>query len=311
MVQPDTKKTLNEKFTILLDEVSSLKRPLILDGAVGTMLDDLGVDVGDKLWSGKAPLDSSEDLYRVHREYVEAGADVITTCTFRTTQRAFAIAHMPKGAWREATKAAVAQAKKAAGENAVIAGSISPLEDCFRYKLAPNAKTAYEEHYLLAEALAKAGVDILWLETFASGRELLAAARAAKDVGENAGIPFSASYVTNKDGEILSGDNTPLLIEQLCELGALSICVNCIPPWFVSPSLRVLERHTTVPFGIYANIGRAEAHQGWHGHAHMTPKDYWELSNSWFNRGAKILGSCCGSTPDHTRAISRGFKSRS
>jgi methionine synthase I (cobalamin-dependent) len=299
-------------FVEALREAVSNRRPLVLDGALGTELYNRGADTRASLWTGMAPLRDAALLAAIHAEYAEAGADILATCTFRTTPRAFAAAGLRDGSWRDAVNAAAGIARRAArATGAMVVGSVGPLEDCFRPELAPDAAVAEEEHFALAAQLVDAGVDALLLETFSSGAELIAAARAAARAGERKKVPFVASVVTRSDGALLSGEPLAETGRTLLAIGAIAVGVNCVPPRFVDAALGILLDTGAAPVSIYANLGRAEAAQGWSGDAHMNPEEYAELAAGWASRGAAIVGSCCGSTPAHTAALVRAVAKRS
>ncbi|MCP4600988.1 MAG: homocysteine S-methyltransferase family protein [Proteobacteria bacterium] len=105
-------------FEVLLRRAKSHGRPVILDGGVGTELDNRGVDTRSSLRSGLAPLTEPSLLKAIHAEYVAAGAEILTASTFRTTQRAYKGAGEPSNRWREAVRAAVSIARSAVGTRA-------------------------------------------------------------------------------------------------------------------------------------------------------------------------------------------------
>jgi len=288
----------------LLHRAAAQGRPLILDGATGTALAQLGVDTTSALWSGLAPLEHADLLGRVHRAHVEAGADLLTTCTFRTTRRAFRAAGRAEGEWRRAAAAAVRIAREAAGGRALVLGAIAPLEDCWRPDLAPSGSACMAEHVLLATELASSGVDVLWLETFGALGELEAAARAAEEAGSLHGIGFCASLTTGEDGSLLSGEPLEDAVACLRERGAAVISINCVPPWLVDRALdRLLPCAAGTPVGVYASLARAEPTQFWRGSAYLEPADYAELAAGWVARGALLIGACCGSAAEHVAAL--------
>jgi S-methylmethionine-dependent homocysteine/selenocysteine methylase len=291
-------------FEDLLRQAVSAQRPLLLDGATGTALNQAGVDTSSAAWSGLVPLEHAELLERIHRDHVAAGADILTTCTFRTTRRAFRAANRPEDEWRRAADAAVRIARAAAGNRAVVAGSIAPLEDCWRPERSPAGSTAVAEHVLLAAELVSAGVDVLWLETFGTLRELDAAAQAAGEAGALLGTSFAASVTTLEDGSLLSGEPIEDAVTLLRDRGAKLISVNCIPAWFVDRALdRVLACAGDTPIGVYASLARAEPLQVWTGSAFLEPDDYAELAVGWVKRGVSVIGACCGSTAEHVAAL--------
>lgn len=285
-------------------------RPLILDGAVGTALDDRGADTSAPLWSARAPLDHLALLEAIHAEHAEAGADLLTTCTFRTTPRSFAAAGRPDGQWRDAARAAVEIARRAAqATGALVLGSVGPLEDCYRPDLSPDPATAEREHGELIGELVAGGVVAILLETFPCNAEAIAAARAAaRAQGPRGPIPFGASFVTRADGALLSGEPLANAVEAIADLGASFVGVNCVPPGHVDAALGILVAWGRLPIAVYANLGRAQNGQDWSGSAYLDPAAYAALALRWVDRGASIIGSCCGSTPAHTAALAAHWR---
>jgi S-methylmethionine-dependent homocysteine/selenocysteine methylase len=288
----------------LLDRARQAGRPVILDAATGTELEALGVDTDSPLWSGLASLERAELLGRIHRAHVAAGAQVLTTCTFRTTRRAFQAAGDYGERWRRAAAAAVRIAREAAGDRALVAGSIAPLEDCWHPELAPHGQACRAEHALLATELVSAGVDALWLETFGSIGEVTAAAAAAHEAGSLLGVPFAVGLTTDGEGALLSGEPLEDAVAELRELGAAAISINCVPAWFVDRALpRLLACAADTPVGVYASLARAEPAQCWDGSAFLAPADYAELAAEWVRQGVRLIGACCGSNAEHIAAL--------
>jgi S-methylmethionine-dependent homocysteine/selenocysteine methylase len=291
-------------FVETLGQARKSGRALVLDGATGTALDQQGVDTGTPLWSGMAPLDHPELLARIHAEHVAAGADILTSCTFRTTRRAFRAAGQADGLWKLAAAEAVRIAREMAADQALVAGSIAPLEDCWRADLAPSGPACRAEHALLASELVAAGVDVLWLETFGALGELVAAAEAAVEIGAAQGVPFAAALTTDEDGSLLTGEPLEEAALRLRELGAALIAINCVPARFVDRALpRLLESAGETPIGVYASLATAEPTQRWSGSNYVEPTDYAELAAQWLQHGLGLIGACCGSTAAHVAAL--------
>ena len=149
------------------DEPQGEPPMLILDGATGTELDRRGVDVTLPLWSARAMIDAPEVLEEIHGDYLRAGADAIVTNTFRTHERSLARAGLP-GESGPLTRAAVeiaCRARDAVRPEALVFGSVSPLEDCYCPELAPDRSTCTEEHTRMIVDLVDAGVDHVLIET--------------------------------------------------------------------------------------------------------------------------------------------------
>ena len=296
-------RTRPHRFVELLQQRATAGSVVILDGAVGTELDNRGANTHAATWTALASLDSPSLLSRIHREYVSAGADIITANTFRTTRHAFERAGIGGEAWRDAARSAVRLAREAAGEAALVAGSVAPLEDCFSPHDAPAYRAAYEAHRMLCTVLVDAGVDILWLETFGTIEEARAAVDAA-NASSDGQVPVAVSFTTKKDGALISGESLADASVLMAESGVAAISVNCIPWTHVSPALAILEQSTRLPIGVYANLGIPEESQDWEGSAYLSPDVYAEMAKEW---GARLIGGCCGSTPAHIKALSDAF----
>ena len=286
-------------FFELLQSAQADSRPVILDGATGTELDNRGADTSSPLWSGMAALADPDLLRAVHRDYVAAGAEVITANTFRTTRWAFLRSGVDGELWSEAVAAAVAIAREAAGDTALVAGSVAPIEDCFLPDKAPGYDAAVEAHTLLCRALVSAGVDILWLETFGTLAELRGAIDAACAAGCDK-VPFCVSVTTTAAGDLISGEPLRDAVHLAASAGAAAFSINCIPTGHVPPALAQLLGNTTLPVGVYANLGVPEVHQDWRGSAYLAPEAYAELTTHW---AVAMVGGCCGSTPAHIAAL--------
>ena len=176
----------------------STGRPLLLDGATGTELQRRGVDTGLPLWSARALIEAPEVLQAIHADYINAGADIITTNTFRTQRRTLERAGIGSRA-RELTQLAVQIAREAAqsvDRKIFVAGSISPLEDCYAPERVPPDGDLWIEHAELARDLAQAGCDLLLVETMNTIREAVIAARCAAVTG----LPVCVSFVVGPAG---------------------------------------------------------------------------------------------------------------
>ncbi len=267
--------------------------PLVLDGATGTALERRGVATRLPLWSAAA-LDTHPELVtEIHADYVAAGADAVTANTFRTQRRALAAAGQGARAG-ELTRRAVALARRAAGDRAWVLGSSPPLEDCYHPERVPDDAALAREHAEHARHLAEAGVDAILVETMNTRREAVAALRAA----EAAGAPALASFVCWEPGRLLSGEPLADAAAAAADAGAHAVLINCLPPSNVAACLDVLAAQP-LPFGVYANLGEPEDELGFRRSEELSAEEFGALAASWRARGARVLGGCCGTTPDH------------
>jgi len=301
--------------------------PLLLDGATGTELHRRGVDTALPLWSAAALIDAPEVLSEIHRDYVAAGAEIITANTFRTHHRSLAAGGVGERA-AELTALAVEIARSAArpGEEkgreqpptgstvrpgspvpeVFIAGSLAPLEDCYSPELVPDDASLAAEHALMAGWLASAGVDLLLVETMNSIREAVAAASAAVDTG----LPTLAGLVCGRDGRLLSGESVAEAGRALAAVGVDGVVVNCAPAPDLHDPLGELMSAIDLPTGAYGNVGYADDDHGWVNTDSVDPEAYARYADGWLGLGARIVGSCCGTGPQHTRALRRLIDSR-
>lgn len=275
-------------------------RPLFLDGATGTELNRRGIDTGLPLWSANALTHDSglNALRQVHRDYLDAGADILTTNTFRTHRRALA----GKGHdARELTRRAVATAREALAESgklAQVAGSVAPLEDCYRPDLVPPDDECRAEHSERIQHLVEAGVDLLLIETMTSIREAVISARLATATG----VPAWVSFVCDREGRILSGESVATAAELLMPLGVKALGVNCGPAHTLARPLAELRAvcGRDFPLIAYGNIGHADEKDGWINTDAVDPECYLQYAQTW---PAQIVGGCCGTTPEHIRKL--------
>lgn len=275
--------------------------PLLLDGGLGSELGRRGVDVSLPLWSAGALLQDPAALLEVHREYAEAGADIVATNTFRTQQRTLDKAAVAESGV-ELTAVAVHLARAAvtaSGSRAFIAGSMGPLEDCYQPGLVPDAAALDREHAEMAQALATAGVDLLMVETINTGREAVAAARAALATE----LPVLVSLVCDAQGKMLSGEDPGTVATSLTDVGVDGVLINCAPAPDLLRALRRVIEATDLPTGGYGNVGHADEEGGWVNTDAVDPKAYVLHAAAWLDAGARIIGSCCGTTPAHTKAL--------
>jgi S-methylmethionine-dependent homocysteine/selenocysteine methylase len=271
--------------------------PLVLDGATGTELERRGIACAAPLWSAHALLGDPRALEAIHRDYVVAGAEILTANSFRTQRRTLAHAGLGDRAG-ELTRRAVALARAALGRNGFVAGSIAPLEDCWRPELVPDDDALAREHTEHATHLASAGVDVLLVETMNTIREACAAVRAAKATG----VPVWVSFACDDAAKLLSGEPLRAALAAVAPLVPDLVGVNCLPAPHVVAALAVLEASGR-PFAVYANLGAPIA--GANGaRAHdATPVEFGAHARSWIAHGARVVGGCCGTQPAHVAAI--------
>lgn len=279
----------------------------LLDGAMGTELTRRGIDTHLPLWSARALIDCPEVVQQIHQDYAAAGAQVLTTNTFRTNRRTLDRAGLGDR-MRELTHTAVQLARHAATSTRQVAGSLAPVEDCYTPDLVPEDAALHAEHDELARYLAEAGCDLLLVETMNTIREAVAAARAAAKTG----LPLWVSFTLNANNHLISEESLDQAIQAVLPFQPSAILVNCIPVAQVHAALALLRQHVpaNVRYGAYANVGHVDDAVGWTLTHAVTPSQYRETANGWRTLGASIIGGCCGTMPAHIEALRDGLESR-
>ncbi|MBI2322956.1 MAG: homocysteine S-methyltransferase family protein [Chloroflexi bacterium] len=281
-------------------------RVVLLDGAIGTEI--LRRDV---TWADHQLKKRPDVVRAIHADYIAAGADVISTNTFQLTRRSFLnhfkdLAHMRhigtpdlETRWAELLRAGVklaqeARAQTAGGRPVAIAGAMTTLEWCFRPDLAPPADQARAEYREVIEVFADAGCDLLLIETVNSVGEAVAAAEAARQVG----IPFWIAFVCDERGRLFTGETLADAARALAPLEPDALLLNCAPPPDVTAGLRELLPHWRGAAGIYPHVGRYDPPE-WLFTDEYPPERYAEVGRAWVDLGARVVGGCCGTTPEH------------
>jgi S-methylmethionine-dependent homocysteine/selenocysteine methylase len=286
--------------------------PLVLDAAMGSDLDRRGLPTTLPLWSAIGLLERPDLVRQIHLENLLAGADIITTDTFRTTARTLRKAGIDPARAPKLDTLAVrlaAEARDEAGRpEAWIAGSMAPLEDCYLPTFETPPQIALTEHRAQARNLAAAGVDLIMVETMPTAAEAEIALRAAVETGRPATVGFVCAMPDRGEPvRLLSGETLHDAVARVSPLAPAAIFVNCAAPPVITAALRELCELTTLPTGVYANVGHVDDERGWSPAGGMTGEQYAEHAAEWIAIGARVVGGCCGTHPEHTAALRRSI----
>lgn len=286
--------------------------PLLLDAAMGSDLNRRGLPTRLPLWSALGLLERPDLVRQIHLDNLLAGADIITTNTFRSTGRTLAKAGIDPARAAELDALAVrlaVEARAAAGRpDTLIAGSIAPLDDCYSPVFDTPAETALAEHRTQARNLARAGVDFLMVETMPTSAEAGLALRAALETGLPATVGFvCAEPVAGRPVRLLSGEALTDAARRTLPLGPAAVFVNCAPAGVIAAGLGELRQATDLPIGGYANAGHVDDEVGWSPAGGMSGDEYGRHVAAWLALGARVVGGCCGTHPEHTAAGRRAI----
>jgi len=287
---------------------------VLLSGACGTELERRGAPTPLPLWSAAALLEAPRVVREVHRDHVRAGAAVVTANTFRTDRRTLARAGVHVRA-RDLVRTAILLAREGIAEAApthrvLVAGSIAPLEDCFRPDRVPADAELRTEHGFRVGDLVAAGADLALVETMNTIREAVAALGACRA----ARLPAAVSFTCGPGARLLSGEPLADAVAAALPFAPVAILVNCCALATATQAVRELARVARgVPVGAYANgLGCPDDTLGWRfepGHGAGCAA-YVEEATRWLELGARWIGGCCGTTPAYVEALRRLFDAR-
>jgi len=279
------------------------ERVLVCDGAMGTMLYAKGVFLNRSF--DELNLTQPELVAEIHREYLRAGADVLETNTFganRFKLAQFGAADEVGAINREGARIA----RRVAQDKAWVAGSIGPLglriEPWGRTSVA-DAEAAFRDQ---ASALAEGGVDLFILETFRDITELTAAIRGVRAASP---LPIVAQLTTGEDGHTLDGTPAETFVPELERAGPDVIGVNCsVGPAAMLETIESIARLTSARLAAQPNAGRPRDVDG--RHLYLSSPDYMaSYARRFIAAGVRLVGGCCGTTPEHTRQIVKAVRS--
>jgi homocysteine S-methyltransferase len=284
-----------------LDAIAA--RVLVCDGAMGTMLYARGVFVNRSF--DALNLTSPDLVSEVHREYLRAGADVVETNTFganRIKLGSFGLADK----LHEINLAGARIARQVARDGAYVAGAIGPLS----VRIEPWGRMGVDEAEACfreqAAALVEGGVDLIVLETFRDVNEIGAAIAAIRKTCD---LPIVAQMTTEEDGNSLDGTPPEEFVPALERAGASVIGVNCsVGP---APMLETIERIARVsrnPLAAQPNAGRPREIEG--RNIYLSSPEYLaSYARRFVQHGVRLVGGCCGTTPEHIRQIRQVVRS--
>lgn len=274
---------------------------IILDGAMGTMLQKEGIQVGElpELVAINAP----QKLEKIHRAYALAGSDIISTNTFGANRKKMEGTGYTT---KEIVMIAAQIAKKAVvGTQTKVALDVGPLGEL----LEPAGTLSFEEAYDMFAEIAKsgeeAGVDIIIVETMTDLYEAKAALLACV---ENTKLPVMVSMTFEQDGRTFSGVSIEAMALTLAPLGAAALGINCsLGPAEIMPLAEKLCAATDLPIYVKPNAGLPDPATG---NYFITVDEFCEQLEPCFAMGVSIVGGCCGTTPDTIAALAKKFKGK-
>lgn len=284
------------------------KNLVILDGAIGTELQRRGYNTKLPLWSAEANIEIPDLVTQIHLDYFNAGSDLCITNTFRTTPRTYKKLNREAEAL-DSLKKAVSCALKAKVQikrSVYCGGSLSPLEDCYSPTLVPSKTELEHEHGQVAKWLKEEGVDFLIAETINDKNEAAAMAKAASETG----LPFIVSFITDKNGYLLDGSSLSEALNLTNYPERVAVSLNCREIDVIKSAFHVLKSKYNGQIGLYPNgFGKADHELGWVFEKNTDSAErFAKIGLSCNKDGAKIIGGCCGTTPEYIKKLSEAYK---
>ena len=275
---------------------------LLADGATGTNYQTMGIEPGvaPEEWVFDAP----EKVKELHRRFADAGSDLVLTCTFGATSLRVADGPLA-GRAVEVNIRAAELAREAVGGERLVAGSLGPtgqLVEPYGLLTHDAAVEAYAEQ---ARALADGGVDLLVLETFFALEEALWAIEGVQSVSD---LPLVASFSFDQGTRTMMGVGASDVVAAVEPLGVAALGANCGRSLADMDSVvgEFLAAAPHVPLWVKPNAGVPRI-VGDEVIYEAGPEDLAEHVHGYADRGARIVGGCCGSTPEHVAAIARAL----
>jgi len=283
---------------------------VLLDGGMGQELRRRSGRPAGPLWSAQVMMEEPELVTAAHRDFIDAGARVITVNAYSVTPERLAREGIPERfeSLQDAALAAADRARRESGRDVRVAGCLPPLVASYRPDLAPDPESCLASYRRIVAAQA-VRVDLFLCETMAAIHEAEAATAAAAESGRPVWTAFT---VDDNDGTRLrSGEPLAEAARAVVAAGARAVLVNCSHPEAVTTAMPVLAE-VGVPFGGYANgFTSVEALQPGgtvdvlSPRADLDPAAYAEHALAWVEAGASIVGGCCEVGPAHIAALER------
>ena len=284
------------------------KEVLYFDGGMGTLLQEKGLQAGElpEIWN----LTHMEEVIEIHRDYFEAGSDIVLTNTFGANALKFQDSEYEL---EDIVTAAVIHVKEAAylgvhdDREVYTALDIGPTGKLLKPMGDLDFEDAYQAFAQVMRWGEAAGADLIQIETMSDTYEMKAAVLAAK---EQTSLPVFATMIFDEKGRLLTGADVRSAMAMLEGLGVDALGINCgLGPEQMLPIFQEIVSHTSLPVIVKPNAGLPKQKDG-AVYYDVTPKEFVRVMEKIVDGGAAVIGGCCGTTPGHIRNMTESFGRR-
>lgn len=287
---------------------------VLIDGGMGSELQRRGVPMSGAAWSGTAVHTHPHVVREVHEAYIDAGAEVIITNTFGSAR--FMLEAAGLGAEFDAINSSAVdlalQARDASGKSSnevAIAGSISNLPPNMNPRDYPDPVTELKALRELAATLADGGVDLIALEMMEDTRHAARAMQAALETGLPVWLGVSCRQLPGSSG-LVSFDIPDMdfvePLDTLIPMGPAAVNIMHSEMQAVRPAMELIQERWQGPIGVYPEVGYFTAPE-WNFDPAATPDKFAAHARDWVRQGARLIGGCCGTSPEHILALHRAL----
>lgn len=279
---------------------------LILDGATGTNLQRRGLPVGtpSDIWVK----DNPEAVAQLHRDFLAAGSDILLTNTFGSSRLHLRQAGL-EDRFEENNRLAVAILSEVVkGTSTLVAGSMGPLGEMLQPYGTLSESDAQHEYAEQARLLSDAGVDVLVIETQFDLNEAKAAIHGAHSVTD---LPVVCSFSYDRGTRSMMGVKPSQMGRELADEGLAALGINCGRSLEDNlKALHELQQATALPLWFKPNAGLPKTDEAGNLYYDVTPEIIAAQVPLWIEAGARLVGGCCGTSPEHLQAIAQAAKKR-
>lgn len=272
-----------------------INRPLLLDGAMGSLLEKRKIINNDLMWSTTANTSQPEAVLKIHKEYIAAGADIITTNTFRTNP--YTLWQKGISNYKRYVKAAVGLTIAAAADKQIlIAGSNPPAEDCYQASRTISQKKLELNHCKHIELLNDNAIHFILNETLSHLDEI----KIICDFCSKNEIQYVISLYVTDQLRILSGQSIQEVMKLIIDYEPMAVAYNCVNNNVFEKIYKRIDRK--IIWGAYLNCFNPKL-KNRISSKYVSAESYAKQFKRYLAKSPSFIGSCCGSTPQFTRSL--------